>query len=560
MGDLKNLKWIFQKTKSQSINFLIINIINIVYSALSIYLILVSKRVIDAAISGTIEDIKKYVIQLVVICLVEIGLNAINSAIDAVTRAKLEMGFKQDVLNTILKRNYEKISEFHTGELLTRTASDVNVIIDTLISLIPNILSMVARLVFAVILLFQISKEFVTVLLIGGVILFVCINMFKPYVKKIHKQMQESISNVHLLFKEIFENLIVIKIFRVENTISQKSIDLQNERYKLQMKRRSIAIASGTCLNLLFQTGYLYALIWSTYQLYLKNITVGGLTSIVQLISQIQSPIIGLSKSFQNMFVMFGSAERIIELENIETDEITKEISREKLYNEFNSIVVKDLNFSYNNKKIFDNINFRVNKGEIVGIYGESGIGKSTLLKLILGIIGKDNGEIYFELDGKENKQEINSDTRNMFAYVPQGKFILSGTIRENITFVNPSATEEDIEEALKVSDCKSFIDMLPEGLETKLGERGNNLSEGQVQRLALARAVVSQAPILILDEITSSLDSKTEEEVLKNIKNLKNRTCIIVTHRNSISKICDKEFLVENMMIRERVEENARI
>ena len=551
MGDLKTLKWIFKKTKSQTLNFILINIFNVIYAALSIYLILVSKRVIDAATAGTLDDVKKYVIQLVIVCLVEIGIKAIIASIDALTRAKLEMGFKQDVLNTILKRNYEKISKIHTGELLTRSVSDVNVIIDTLISLIPNILSMIARLVFAVILLFQISRQFVIIMLTGGVILFACINMFKPYVKKIHIQMQEAISNVFLLFKEIYENLIVIKIFRVEDTISQKSIDLQNERFKLQMKRRSIAIVSGTCLNVIFQVGYLYALIWSTYQLYLKSITVGGLTSIVQLISQIQSPIIGLSKSFQNMFTMFGSAERIIELENIEVDEIENNIERKELYNGFNRLVVKDVNFSYENKIIFENISFRVNKGEIVGIYGESGIGKSTLLKLILGIIKKDNGEIYFDLN--EEKQPVNNDTRNMFAYVPQGKFILSGTIKENITFVNPKATEEEIHEALRVSDCENFIKELPEGLETQIGERGGNLSEGQLQRIALARAVVSGAPILILDEITSSLDSKTEQEVLNNIKKLKNRTCIIVTHRNSISNICDREFIVENRTIKER-------
>ena len=166
MGDLKTLKWIFKKTKSQTLNFILINIFNVIYAALSIYLILVSKRVIDAATAGTLDDVKKYVIQLVIVCLVEIGIKAIIASIDALTRAKLEMGFKQDVLNTILKRNYEKISKIHTGELLTRSVSDVNVIIDTLISLIPNILSMIARLVFAVILLFQISRQFVIIMLI----------------------------------------------------------------------------------------------------------------------------------------------------------------------------------------------------------------------------------------------------------------------------------------------------------------------------------------------------------------------------------------------------------
>ncbi len=537
-------------------NFILLNVIQVVYSILSVYLILLSKHVIDAATAGVFWELKRYGIQLVVISLTEIALRAILASIDAVTRAKLEMHFKQEVLDTILKRNYEKITKFHSGELMTRIVSDVNVIIDTLVTLIPNVLSMLTKLICAVILLFQISREFVMILLGGGVILFVVMNCFRPYLKRIHKKMQEAGSNVRLFFQEVFENLMVIKVFQAEDAISKKAMDLQETRYDIQMKRRSLTIASGTGLNIIFQVSYLYALLWSAYHLYLGNITVGGLTSIVQLISQIQTPIIGLSKSFQNVFAMFGSAERIMELEQIEADEMEEEINRDVLYQSLKAIVVKEIGFTYKNKRIFKTANLRIEKGEIVAIYGESGIGKSTLLKLILGMIQKDTGEIYFALEnGKQ--QEIGIETRNMFTYVPQGKFILSGSIRENITFVNPEVSEEQLEEALQVSDCQKFIEDLPDGLETRIGERGKGLSEGQLQRIALARAMVSQAPILILDEITSSLDSKTEEKVLNNIKNLQNRTCLIVTHRNTISSICDREFVVENQNIREKEKNN---
>ncbi len=552
LKDVKTIKWIFKKTKSQNFNFILLNFFNIIYSMLSVYLIFVSKHVIDAAVSGSISELRKYIFQLITISLTEVGLRAMIASVDAVTRAKLELNFKQDVLQTILKRNYEKIVKFHSGELMTRVVSDVNIVIETLVSLIPDMLSMVARLICAVVLLFRISKEFVWILLIGGVILFVVVNLFKPYLKKVHQKMQEASGNVRLFFHEVFENLIVIKIFGAEDVILRKSTELQEKRYNIQMKRRSLSIASGTGFNIIFQVSYLYTLIWSSYHLYLKNITVGGLTSIVQLISQIQAPIIGLSRTFQNIFGMIGSAERIIELENMEEDKVEKEIERDVLYENLKSIIVKNIEFTYKNKKIFKEANLCVKKGEIVAIYGESGIGKSTLLKLILGIIEKDGGQIYFELeDGKQ--QLIGTDTRNMFAYVPQGKFILSGTIRENVTFVNPKVSEKDLEEALIVSDCQKFMKELPDGLETRIGERGSGLSEGQLQRLALARAIVSQAPILILDEITSSLDRKTEEKVLSHIKNLQNRTCLIVTHRNSISEICDKEFVVENQSIREK-------
>ncbi len=552
MKDLKTLRWIFCKTKSQSFHFILLNIINIVYSALSVYLILVSKNVIDSAVSQSVDGLRKYIIELIVICFIEIGLKTILGSINAVTCAKLEIHFKQDVLNTILKKDYEQVSKFHSGELMTRVVSDVNIIIDTLVALLPNILSMMTKLICALLLLFHVSKELVVLFLVAGLILFVVVNIFKPFLKKIHKRLQEASSNVRLLFKEIFDNLIVIKIFNSEEVISDKSMQLQSVRYDLQMKRRSISIASSAGFNIIYQIGYFLTLIWGAYNLYLQNITVGGLTSIVQLIAQVQSPIIGLSRSFQSMFTMLASGERIMELENLKDDVKVQEMDKNRLYENLKSIVLRSVRFTYKNKRIFEKTDFEVKKGEIVAIYGESGIGKSTLLKLILGIIQKDDGEIFFELEDG-SVQEIGNDTRNMFAYVPQGKFILSGTIRENVTFVNPNISEKALQEALEVSNCKLFLDDLPDGLDTKIGERGCGLSEGQLQRLAIARALVSEAPILILDEITSSLDSKTEEEVLHKIKNLKNRTCIIVTHRNSISKICDREFVVENKKINEK-------
>lgn len=558
MKDIKTIKWIFNKTKSNRLNFILLNVINIIYSFLSIYLILISKHVIDAATTGTITELKMYILQLIIVALIAIALKSVLASIDAVTRARLEISFKQDILKNILNRNYEKITKFHSGDLMTRIMSDVNIIIDTLVSLIPNILSMFTKLICAIILLFQISKQFVGILLLGGIILFIVVNLFKPYLKNIHKKVQEASADVRLFFKEVFENLMVIKIFQAESSILNKSNELQQKKYKKQMKQRTISIASSTGFNSIFQIVYIYALIWGTYQLYMKNITVGGLTSIIQLVTQIQMPIIGLSKSVQNIFNMIGSAERIIELENLEEDVIKDVINETILYDNLDSIVIENVNFTYKNKEIFNNLNFKIKKGENIVIYGESGIGKSTLLKLILGIIKNNSGQIYFNLkDG--HQQLINTDTRSMFAYVPQGNFILSDTIRENITFVNPNISEQDLEKALKISCCKSFIDQLDNGLDTIIGENGSGLSQGQLQRIAIARAIVSKAPILILDEITSSLDSKTEEDIINNIKNLKNITCIIVTHRNSIAKLCDKEYVVENKNIREKDKTNER-
>ena len=357
MKDTKTIKWIFNKTKSNLLNFILLNVINIIYSFLSIYSILISKNLIDAATNGTSTELKTYILQLILVAILAITLRAILASIDAVTRAKLEMNFKQNILETILKRNYEKITKFHSGDLMTRIVSDVDIIIDTLVSLIPSILSMITSLICAVILLFQISQQFVGILLLGGIILFVVINLLKPYLKNIHKKVQEANGNVRLFLKEVFENILVIKIFQAENPILKKCDELQHKKYDIQMKQRSLSIASNTGLNAIFQIVYIYALVWSAYHLFKKNITVGGLTSIVQLVTQIQAPIISLSRCVQNVFHMIGSAERIIELENIEKDVMVDEIDSNQLYDNLDSIVVENVDFTYKNKKIFSQIN-----------------------------------------------------------------------------------------------------------------------------------------------------------------------------------------------------------
>ena len=271
-------------------------------------------------------------------------------------------------------------------------------------------------------------------------------------------------------------------------------------------------------------------------------ITYGVLSQVLSLINQISVPINSLTSILPTYYSAIGSAERIMEFEEIE-DEVEvndADISIEKLYKNLESIEFENITFKYDRDLIFDNTSLSINKCDLVVMTGISGIGKSTLLKLLLGVFSIESGSIYLKMkDG--SKLTIDRNLRSLFSYVPQGNFLLSGTLRENITFINTDATEEEIWKAVEFA-CADFIRDLPQGLDTVIGEKGLGLSEGQVQRVAIARAILSGSPIILLDEATSALDERTELKLLENIKTLSDKTCILISHKKAANDVCNKE------------------
>ena len=273
--------------------------------------------------------------------------------------------------------------------------------------------------------------------------------------------------------------------------------------------------------------------------------TYGDVIAITQLVNQIQSPFRNMSGLVPQFFGVIASIERLQELEAISDEEKTGNVVDVSSYNQIEEIVFDNVRFSYSDDSFVSGINMRIKKGEFAVVAGESGAGKSTALKLLLGILKPDEGKIYLTLkDGQ--KKELGSNSRKLFSYVPQGNLILSGTIRENVTFANGDVSEEKIVEALKISCIWDFINTLDNGLDTVIGEKGLGLSEGQAQRISIARAILGDAPILLLDESTSALDSKTEEDLLKSIKSLTDKTVIIVSHKQAAFDFCDKVVYVE--------------
>ena len=303
-------------------------------------------------------------------------------------------------------------------------------------------------------------------------------------------------------------------------------------------------ILSSATMSATFNLGYIFALAYGSYQL-LHGLDYGNLVAMLQLVSQIQYPFSSLSGMLPKYFALLASAERIIELDNIkdEFEKNNQDIDVKSTYKNLNSIEFKDITFGYDRDVILDDTSLTVNKGDFVAIMGISGIGKSTLLKLLLGVFNVDNGTITLDVNGKEIP--VDCHTRKLFSYVPQGNFLLSGTIKDNLKFINSNATDEEIEKAVKISCSDQFVYDLPDGLETVIGERGIGLSEGQLQRLAIARSILSKSPIMLLDEATSALDEATELRFLKNLKEMQDKTCIIVSHKTAALEICNKHIQI---------------
>ena len=371
--------------------------------------------------------------------------------------------------------------------------------------------------------------------------------IFRGKLKKLHKEVQETDGKTRSFFQEAIESLLVVKTFGVEEQFNEKGEQLQMTNYNAKMKRRKVSILANAGFSFVFNAGYLMALVWCALKVCTKAMTYGTLTAVLQLISQIQTPFVNITKVVPQYYAIIASAERIMEIEDIPLEERKdKSFDAHRFYDKFATAKFENIQFNYGRESVLEEGNASFEKGDFVAIRGISGIGKSTLMKMLLGVFKPKSGEIkLYEKNG--DYVEASPTTRALFSYVPQGNYLFSGTLRENILLINPDATKEEIDEALTISDIKDFVYSLPNGLDTVIGEKGLGISEGQAQRLAIARALLSKAPILLLDEATSALDAQTEYNVLKHIKELNKKTCIIITHKMAALDVCNKEFIIEN-------------
>lgn len=541
-------KWLWQYTKPYLPFILLIMGISISSSLLNTYSAIVTKNIIDSATTGHIL-IKSMLLYIGIVIFMQV-VDTVSQLITVVLNEKFSFGIRKQVYERIIHAHWMSIKKYHTGDLMTRLTSDAGNISNGIIQTIPQIIQLIITFIVTFLTLFYYEPMLAILAVLIAPIAALVSWLLGKRLKKLQIKVQESESRYRSYLQESLANLLIVKSFANEEYAIDRLVNLREERFHWVYKKSKMNVLSATVISLAFQIGYILAFVYGAMQVSNGQVTYGTMTLFLTLVNRIQAPVFGLAKQIPTVVSILASAGRVIELENIPSEQREEnQITSGKI-----GLEVQHLSFSYDEEEepVFENANFTIQPGEFVALLGESGIGKTTMIRLIMSFIHNYEGQITFVSDSGE-KQTANANIREFMAYVPQGNTLFSGSIRDNIIMGKLDATEEEIEEALKLAAAYDFVQELPKGVDTIIGERGHGISEGQAQRIAIARALIRKAPFLILDEATSALDAKTEVEVIEGIRSLTPRpTCFIITHRPSVLPHCNRQIQINNKRVSE--------
>lgn len=465
----------------------------------------------------------------------EFALNVGRVWIRNILGVKAQNMMQQRELARLLQAEWQGRESYHSGDVINRLETDVATVVTFLTETLPNTLSVVALFLGAFLYLMQMDWVLACITV---AILPVFILVSKIYVSKMRsytRLVRGEDSHVQSILQETVQNRMLVKTLECGETMVDR-LDQTQASLRAHVRRRTrFSVFSNIVLNAGFSIGYLVAFLWSAVRLYHGTLTFGAMTAFLQLVYRIQNPARDLTKLAPAFVAVFTAAERLMELEEIPMEEQGKPVRMG------NSCGVRLTATTYiykdGRRRVIDGLSFDFRPGTCTAILGETGAGKTTLVRLILGLLRPTEGSV--EVYNATDAHPVSPLTRCNFVYVPQGNTLMSGTIRDNLRLGNPNATDEEMEQALKMA-CADFVAALPDRLDTVTSESGGGLSEGQAQRIAIARALLRGRSVMLFDEATSALDPETERQLLKNILGSRTRTVIFITHRPAVLEYCD--------------------
>ncbi|MBO4452559.1 MAG: ABC transporter ATP-binding protein [Clostridia bacterium] len=557
------IKWLWSVPGKKKIYVLFLVAIQSLLGVSGVLFALFFKDIVDAAEKGNGDLFVKGAICAGCVIAAQIALRALLRFLNEYTKASLENIFKSWLFERITKKDQASVAAIHSGEWMTRLTNDTTVIANNYAEILPGVAGMFIKLVSALIAMFTLDYKLALIVLPFGALLFAATYSFRKISKRLHKDIQSKNAKLRVFLLERLNSLEIVKSFAAEDETLAGASERMEDHKAARMKRNRFSNLSSVGFGIALNGMYLFAIIYCGVGILNREVSFGTLTAVTQLINQIQSPFSNISGYLPRFYAMTASAERLMDINNLpdEYKGAKKTLSEVNGYyeNELDSFGMKGVSFAYypvtenvgdiskeNMPKVLDNASVEIKRGEYVALLGTSGGGKSTMLKLLMCVYTPDSGTRFLR---DKNGAEIPLDAawHRMFAYVPQGNRLMTGTIRDVVSFADPSASGdgERIRNALKIACAENFVNELEKGIDTLLGEHGNGLSEGQMQRIAIARAVFSESPVILLDEATSALDEKTESDLLNNIKKLTDKTVVIITHRKAALEVCDKVYNV---------------
>ena len=538
-------KWLYSYAAKYKWLIVIYIVIGLFATGLALAASLVTKNLINEVLGGKISAAA--VALYVFLGLSGIAVSALNRRLSAKISLRVNNEIRADVFGKFISTTWEEVSAFHSGDLLNRINGDVSTVADSVIGWIPSVTIKSAQFIGAIAIICYYDAAMALLSLISipaaALISSLLLRKMRSYGTKIREAGSELMS----FFEESLQNIQTVKAFGLSQSLDGRLAQLQKIYYdtSLEYNALSVKVTSGMSVLGLF-VSYL-CMGWCIFRLFTGAIDIGTMVLFIQLSSYLSSSISSLISSVPTVISATVSAGRIISVLNLPREEEDESLAAREIadFGEAPEIEFRDVSFGYKNGgKVFSEVNLTVAPGEFAAFVGPSGGGKTTLLRLLLGLVKPQSGKATLSAKGKT--KEISSVTRRIFTYVPQEKAMFSGTVAEMLRLFSPEATDEEINAALKAACAYDFVAALPEGINTPLGERGAGFSEGQNQRLAIARAVLRKAPVLLLDEATSALDLETERRVLENITALcRGKTLIVMTHRESVLPLCDSVYRI---------------
>lgn len=538
-------KWLFSIGKNYKryvFGFLIINFLSMV---LSLGTSIAGRYVVDATTNYKSELFLKSVVIMFATTIISIVFSSLSGMFMSYVNEKMAFGVRAKMFDSIQKSDWYKLSKFHSGDMLARLSGDIDNISSTIITLLPNIIVTGIQLILVLAILFVNDPVLACIGLIVGPIGMVASLVFRKKYSEYQMKLKQSQSEYYSFFQESLSKISVIKTFQLEEHNNDKFSDIRNRRMKLVMKSSILGSAMGSAMKLIYSIGYIITFSWCAYRLTTATVnadgvasfTFGTMTLFLSLVSQVQTSIRSLGHVLPKFYSLKVSSTRIREISEIENENYEIKDTMPKSV----SLKASNVQFSYetDDGQVISDFSFEIPANSYVGIVGTSGTGKTTFVRLLLSLIKPDSGKLQY-IDENQNSETVSVASRRFISYVPQGNTLLSGTVRDNLLLGDKDATEEQMWEALKFADAERFIKKSAKGLDTKLFEGAGGISEGQAQRIAIARALLRNKPVLILDEATSALDEKTEANILKNLTKNHNKTCFIITHRRSMLSYCD--------------------